>query len=915
MGAERATPIAARLGAKARLFLGRRYAATAKVLFVVILLVWPLVFPSQYAMSVMTTAGFYAILTIGVGIIVGQAGQLSFAHPAFYGMGAYIAGLLAAKTSLPTLVALVIGTMIPGIIAFIIGRPVLKLRYFYLVLATMGLGQIFIVVVSQLRSLTGGLNGFIGVPSLSIFGFSVWNFIRQYYVVWIVTIVLLLFFQRALKHRFGRTLRALATSEIASATLGIRVPNWKLLAFVVSAMVCGISGGLFAFVTGTVSPTSFTFNAGVLPMVMMILGGGTTIWGGIVGAIFMTWLINASTSLQAYSGVAYTVILILLIMFLPMGVLGLRPAESAWLRRVLKKESPRETTESPNERNLDLDSDTDETDPPPSLPAAESFGSGLLQEELARAQSEDWVEGPLLSIEDVSVTFGGLRAVDSVSFEVVEGSITALIGPNGAGKTTLFNAISRQQDLSGGRIELCGTDLRKLGPADAARLGLARTFQNLRIFFNMTVLENVLVGGHRHERSGLWSSALGWPSQRAEEHRSLARAMDALALVGLEEHASAPATSLPYGQQRLVEIARALTSQPRLLLLDEPAAGMNASERADLVRRIAMIRAAGITVLIVEHDVGLVMNLADTVNVLDYGKLIASGPPAVVKADQAVVHAYLGSDAEQGKDRRSGRETADRETRPASEEMLVLNDVVTRYGSIEALHGVSLTVSKGEAVAVLGANGAGKTTLLRTVSGILRPTGGSISYLGSDITTILAEKIVMRGLCQVPEGRHLFPTLSVEDNLVIGASGRRERRTGLADDIAYVYDLFPILGERHRQLAKTLSGGEQQMLAIGRALMGRPSLLLLDEPSMGLAPKAVERIFDALARLNADGLTMLMVEQNAQMALSLASRVAVLQTGSVVLTGTASDLRDDDRLRVAYLGERREQESRAGRNQ
>jgi branched-chain amino acid transport system ATP-binding protein len=235
---------------------------------------------------------------------------------------------------------------------------------------------------------------------------------------------------------------------------------------------------------------------------------------------------------------------------------------------------------------------------------------------------------------------------------------------------------------------------------------------------------------------------------------------------------------------------------------------------------------------------------------------------------------------------------------------LVITDIVTAYGSIRALQGVSLTVGRGEVVAVLGANGAGKTTLLNTVSGLLRPASGSISYLGEDITSMPAEKIVRRGICQIPEGRQLFPTLSVQDNLLMGASGKRSWQKGYADDLAYIYELFPILAERRGQPARTLSGGEQQMLAIGRGLMAQPTLLLLDEPSMGLAPMAVERIFDALARLNEKGLTMLMVEQNAEMALSLATRATVIQTGSVVLSGLARDLRNDERLRGAYLGGR-----------
>jgi len=890
-------------------FSRSHYVTIGKVIFVAALLIWPLVYKNLYAMSTMTTAGLFAILTIGVGVILGQAGQLSFGHSAFYGIGAYTTGLLCVKVGWPTLAALAAGTVAPGIIALIIGRPVLKLRYFYLALATIGLGQIFTVVITQLRNTTGGVNGFPGVPSLSLFGFTLGSFLRQYYMVWIVVLVILLLIQRGLKYRLGRSLRAIATSEIASSTLGIRTANWKLLAFVVSAVICGLAGGLFAFVTGSVSPGSFTFNAAILPIVMSLVGGAETIWGGILGAIIMTWIINGSTAIQEYSGVAYAVILVLLLLFLPVGILGLRPSSWAWAKRLFKRERLEEESGVPSETGAAEDESASVASAAaagplaaPDTPGPAAGSTGLLQQDLARRRAEERRTGPLLEIENASVAFGGLKAVNEVSFNVEEGSITALIGPNGAGKTTLFNTISRLQPATGGRIVFDGVDLMKLSPANAARLGIARTFQNLRLFVNMSVLENVLVGCHRHERSGFWSCCLGFRSQRAEERRSRTQAMDALALLGLVELADRPVSSLPYGRQRLVEIARALASEPRLLLLDEPAAGMNASERADLVQRIAAIRATGITVLIVEHDIGLVMGISDSVNVLDYGRLIASGPPDAVKQDEMVIKAYLGRAREAAKETVPAEAPA-AEARPAAEEALAVHDIAVSYGSIQALHGVSLTVNRGEVVAVLGANGAGKTTLLNTISGILRPSSGTISYLGEDITSVPAEKIVTRGVCQIPEGRQLFPTLSVEDNLLMGASGRREWQKGYADDVAFVYELFPILGERRKQPAKTLSGGEQQMLAIGRGLMGRPTMLLLDEPSMGLAPLAVERIFEALARLNAEGLTMLMVEQNAEMALSLAEHVAVIQTGSVVLTGRASELKMDDRLRAAYLGE------------
>jgi ABC-type branched-subunit amino acid transport system ATPase component/ABC-type branched-subunit amino acid transport system permease subunit len=904
---------------------GWGWASVAKLAVIVALLVWPVVYGSNYGLNVMTQAGLYAIITMSVGLILGQAGQLSLGHNAFYGIGAYTCGLLVANLGVPTFAAWMAGAAAAGFVAAVIGRPVLRLKYFYLALATIALGQIFLAFVYQWQW-GGASNGFGPVAPLNLGFFQFDTQMRQYYMVWVVAILILLFLARVLKYRVGRALRALAVSEIASSTLGVRNANWKWLAFVFNAIFCGLAGGLFAFVYGAVSPQNFSFTAAVLPIVMMLVGGDRWIWGSIVGSVILTWIFNVFSTQQSmlqWNGVAYSAIMILLLLFLPAGILGLRPKMAKRLWAKIKGESLQEVPVAAAvacATATEADKEVARCQPEMALPTPESLAgaateaagvvapaevvldhAGLLQDELARRKAMEKSEGPLLRIENVSVHFGGLKAVSEVSFDVAEGSITALIGPNGAGKTTLFNAISRLQHMAGGRIWFGETELTKLDAASTARLGIARTFQNLRIFVNMSVLDNVLVGCHRHEKSGFWAGGLGFPSQRREERLSRARALDALSLVGLREEALLPASSLPYGQQRLVEIARALASEPRLLMLDEPAAGMNQSEREDLIRRISAIRDAGVTVLLVEHDMDLVMDISDQVNVLDYGRLIASGTPESVQRDEKVISAYLG--AERGeKDLCATRDLVDGESCAEPETMLAVDGLVTSYGSIEALHGVSLSVPRGMVVAVLGANGAGKSTLLHTISGIVRSKHGRVIYQGADITRMAPEKIVARGLCQVPEGRQLFPTLTVEENLVVGATGRRDR-SSLADDIAYVYELFPILGERRKQQAGTLSGGEQQMLAIGRALTGRPSLLLLDEPSMGLAPLAVERIFDALAKLNEQGLTMLMVEQNAEMALSLAHLAVVLQTGNVVLSGTATKLRQDDRVRASYLGD------------
>lgn len=881
-----------------------------KMLVVAVLLLWPLFFRNLYGMSVMSTAGLFTVVTISVGLILGQAGQLSFAHSAFYGIGAYTAGILSVKLGVPTLVALLAGTALPGVLAVVIGRPVLKLRYFYLALATIGLGQIIVVLINQFPTLTGASNGFAGCPPLSVFGFEFDTHLRKYYLIWVAAILILLFTSRLLKNRVGRSLRAIATSEIACSTLGIRTARWKLLTFVTSAMFCGFAGCLFAFTVSAFQPSSFGFSASILPIVMMLVGGDRSIWGTVIGAIAITWLINGSISIQNYSGLMFALILIVVLLFIPRGILGLlTPEREAWAVNLLRRSYEGKVVESSADPESGCPSTERDTPVAPrqsTTPRSEGTGGEAVTDvpsPAARRISAATSGEPVLRVQSLSVHFGGVKAVDGVSFDVPEGEITAIIGPNGAGKTTVFNTVSRIQQLTAGRIWFDGKDVTGIAASEMARLGVARTFQNLRLFSTMNAIENVLVGCHRHEKSGFWGCGLGFRSQRREERASRDKAMAALAALGIEEYALSPVTSLPYGQQRKVEIARALASEPRLLMLDEPAAGMNAGERADLIDRILLLSTSGITILLVEHDMSLVMGISNNVHVLNYGRLIASGSPQEVQSDEEVIKAYLGE-----KKRDSDIRVSDSRmetTRRDSEDVLVLDQVSTCYGAIEAIRGVSFSVRESEVVAVLGANGAGKTTMLNTISGLLRPTGGVMSYKGKDLIGLAPHVIAGLGVCQVPEGRLLFPTLTVEDNLVMGTSGIGAWRRTIADDMAYVYELFPVLGSRRTQVARTLSGGEQQMLAIGRALMGRPKLLLLDEPSMGLAPLVVERIFEALEKLNKDGLPLLMVEQNAEMALSVADRALVLQTGKVVLTGTAEELRLDDRVRASYLGHNR----------
>jgi branched-chain amino acid transport system permease protein len=886
--------------------------ARARLVLVVIIAIWPLIFGSGFSLSVMTTAALYAVVAMGLGLLLGQAGQISLGQAAFFGIGAFTAALLSHSFGVAPWIGVIAGTALATVVALVLGRPILKLKGYFLALATLGLGEIFVVIVRQHKHYFDGTIGIVALPDFSIGSWTLSSYRSQYYLVWVLVIVVLLVTERALRSRVGRALRALSSSETAAFTLGVRTATWKLRTFVISAAVTGLAGGFYAFVLGAVQYSNFTGQLSLIIMIMVLVGGVSSLLGAVIGAVIMSWLSYAFTSFASYQTALYALVLLLLLLFLPGGlIMGLESRYVEAVRRPLKRLVEPLLQRLPavvrrRARGAASAAAAAEAGLAPVAVAAaiERWKEGTQARSVSAASDHPNGPGDFLRLEGVTVQFGGVVAASEVSLSIAEGSITALLGPNGAGKTTVFNVISSLQRPTSGHVFFRGQSIERMHPAEVARLGLARTFQNLRLFANMTVLENVMVGRHRHEKAGFITAALGL--QKKEEVESRQRSLDALAVVGLEHLADWPVTALPYGQQRLVEIARALATEPQLLLLDEPAAGMNATEKGKLVERIAAIRDAGVTVLLVEHDLAMVMGISDTVNVLNFGRLIASGAPAAVQADPAVIEAYLGV--------KHGDEygTLDAETveavheaqkarRADVEPVLEVRGICTNYGSISAIRDISLRVYPGEIVAVLGSNGAGKTTLLRTVSGLLRPSAGAVFYEGNDITKLRAQEIAARGVGQVPEGRHVFGPLSVIDNLKLGACCRDDK-SEQQKDLDWVFEIFPRLADRPKQLAGTLSGGEQQMLAIGRGLMGRPKLLLLDEPSMGLAPMLVEAIFEALVKLNAAGLTMLIVEQNAKLLLSIAHHAFVLQTGRVALSGTAAELACDDRVKALYLG-------------
>jgi branched-chain amino acid transport system ATP-binding protein len=498
---------------------------------------------------------------------------------------------------------------------------------------------------------------------------------------------------------------------------------------------------------------------------------------------------------------------------------------------------------------------------------------------------------PALAVTEVSVRFGGLQALDGVDLEVAVGEVHGLIGPNGAGKTTLFNVVAGLQRPTGGSVRMGPHDVTGAKPHRRSRLGLGRTFQRLELFGTLTARENVQMAAEV-QRSKLVSGRTP-----AEE------AVVQLERVGLLAIADEPTDSLPTGLARLVEMARALAASPNLLLLDEPSSGLNAEETHALGQVLLQLAGEGMGILLVEHDMELVMSICDRVDVLDNGQIISRGDPATVRADPLVQQAYLGGEAEADQTTGEGatpraRVAGDPSAEPAAPALAVI-DVRAGYGRIEVLHGVSLEVAKGSALALLGPNGAGKSTLLKVISGQLAATGGAVEFSGAPLGRHASEQLARAGVCMIPEGRSIFPNLTVRENLLMYTFRRPGLKASWIEERAF--ERFPVLGLRHKQLAGTLSGGEQRMLAMARALTTDPEILFLDELSMGLAPLIVEELYGVVDQLvRSEHLTIVMVEQFVQTALSIADHAVIMVGGNLVKRGSPEAIRTE--VVGAYLG-------------
>jgi branched-chain amino acid transport system ATP-binding protein len=503
---------------------------------------------------------------------------------------------------------------------------------------------------------------------------------------------------------------------------------------------------------------------------------------------------------------------------------------------------------------------------------------------------------PLLSVAGLTVTFGGVTALRGVDLTVPQNTIHGLVGPNGSGKTTLINAVSGFVRPASGSIMLDGHDISGLSPHRRSRRGVARSFQHPAMFPGLTVFDTIAVGAHRTDTASWLRSLVPVLSGRAHArtNKSIFAAADEFHVTGLFDVMA----EVSFGHQRLGDLARAAIARPRLLLLDEPASGLTEREIELLCAALVRLKDQGTAVLVTDHNMAFMSRVCDRITVVNVGEKLAEGTPDQIRADEKVIDAYLGRTSRMATLATPDTAVADPS---APSGALEVTGLTCAYQGAPVLREVTLSAPVGRVTTLVGPNGAGKTTLLRAISGSLRYSHGRVSVSGQVLDAFSSGKRLRAGIAHVPQGRGMIDGLTVRENLEVGGYSirdRRERRSILES----VIDMFPFLRSRLTQLAGSLSGGEQQMLSIARALMSQPKVVLLDEPTLGLAPVMVDRLLEHILGLKRRGIGVLLVEQNTAAAFSVADHGYVLSTGRIVLSGAPHALAGSAELEHAYLG-------------
>ncbi|HYG87143.1 MAG TPA: branched-chain amino acid ABC transporter ATP-binding protein/permease [Azospirillum sp.] len=802
----------------------------------------------------------YTVAAMGLNLLVGTTGLVSFGHGAWMGIGAYAAALIQLNWAPKGFVLPVVGAvLLIGVMALILGFLFLRRRGVYFSLMTLAFTAMTYAIAFRWTALTGGESGLGGIQRPTLFGISLDNRPAFYATVGVLAFAAVWMLWRVVQSPLGRTLVAIRENEQRASFIGYDTRNYKLVAFVISAVATGFAGALFVLNHrfASADPTSVAFSGELLAMV--VIGGMRTFLGPALGVVFFILFREFLSTWTENWLLWFGLLFVGFILFSPSGLVGIGARLLGFVRRA-----------------------PDEVGAMANRVSARSASVGV-PHFIAQASQAG---GVALVCEGISKSFGGIQAVADVSFAVKDRTIHALIGPNGAGKTTVFNLISGMFRPGQGQVKLRGHVISGLEPHAICQGGLARSFQITNLFPDLTVEENIrLAAQARHgARRNPWT-----PAARFEEINAETRSvLDFMGLTGTEK---ALAGSLSYGGQRLVDMGLALASKPSILLLDEPLAGLAAAEReriSGLIQRIAQ----HIPVLIVEHDIDRVFGFADAVTVMNQGRVLVDGTVEDARTDRRVQEVYIGSGT-------SAITQRPRIEAAASEVVLRLEDINVFYGKSHIINDVSLDVHAGEIVALLGRNGAGKSTLLKGIIGVAPPASGALHYDGRNLVGHSAPEISRLGIGYVPQGRGLFAGMTVAENLMLGRL-RRRTGNGIHWDEERIFDFFPRLKARLDTPADYLSGGEQQMVAVARALHGDVRVLLLDEPFEGLSPAVTEELFEVFDRLRRE-ISIIIVDHNLDLVLALSDRTYVLERGQVVHTGPSRPLLEDLDLRRRVL--------------